>query len=119
MPIVSITNRGLEPRKWIGHLLTTYHNIGINHGPLFRTQTGQKMKARDFEPTFFDCLEYIRAVKPHLLGSVEDNSEEFGVFRSFRRGATSEVVNAGLPPDVIDENNRWRKFNQAGARNQV
>jgi hypothetical protein len=115
LPIVSVTNRGLEPRKWIGRLLTIYQNLGINHGPLFRTQTGQRMKARDFEPKFFDRLEYVKAVKPHLLNSVEDVSEEFGVFRSFRRGATSEAVNAGLTLDIIEENNRWRKFHKAGA----
>jgi hypothetical protein len=31
------------------------------------------------------------------------------------RGATSEAVNAGVPPDVIDANNCWRKVNQAVA----
>ncbi len=115
LPIVSTTSRGLEPRKWIGCLLTSYQSMEINHGPLFRTPTGQRMKAQDFVPRFFDRLEYVKASKPHLLASVEDISEEFGVFRSFRWGATSEAVNAGLPPDVIDENNRWRKFHQAGA----
>jgi len=38
---------------------------------------------------------------------IEDISEEYGVSRSFRRGATSEAVNVGVPPDVIDANNRW------------
>jgi hypothetical protein len=36
---------------------------------------------------------------------IKDISEGYGVSRSFRRGATSEAVNAGVPPDVVDANN--------------
>jgi hypothetical protein len=50
---------------------------------------------------------------------IEDISEEYGVSRSFRRGATSEAVNAGVPPDVIDANIHWQKINQAGAGRPV
>jgi hypothetical protein len=74
LPIVSTTSHGLEPRKWIGCLLALYQSMGINHGPLFRTPAGQRMKARDFEPRFFDWLEYVKSLKPHLLTSVEDIS---------------------------------------------
>jgi hypothetical protein len=115
MPIVSVTTRGLQPRLWIGWLLQIYHEMGINHGPLFRGTNGHRSRAGDFEANFFERLEYIKISKPHLMCNVEEISEEYGVSRSFRRGATSEAVNAGAPPDVIDANNRWRKFNQAGA----
>jgi hypothetical protein len=53
--------------------------------------------------------------KPHLLSSVKDISEEFGIYRSFRRGATSEAVKAGVSPEVIDANNRWQQMQHAGA----
>ncbi len=115
LPIVSVTNHRLEPRKRIGRLLDLYQERDINHGPLFRTGAGQRAKARDFEGPFFEPLEYVKMTKPHLMESSEEISEEYGVFRSFRRGATSEAVNAGVPPDVIEANNRWRKVNQAGA----
>jgi hypothetical protein len=115
MPIVDVTTHCLEPGKWIGRLLEIYEFKGIRHGPLFRTSSGQRIKAGDLEPNFFDRLDYVKDLAPHLLSSVEDVREEFGVHRSFRRGATSEAVNAGVPPDVIDSNNRWRQVHQAGA----
>ncbi len=59
-------------------------------------------------------MDYVKEPAPHLLTSVEDVSEELGIYRSFRRGATSEAVNAGVPPDVIDANNRWRQVHKAG-----
>ncbi|MFN9978286.1 MAG: hypothetical protein ACK53Y_00140, partial [bacterium] len=50
-----------------------------------------------------------------MMAGVEDVYEEFGILRSFRRGATSETANQGGPPDVIDANNRWQKVMKSGA----
>lgn len=116
MPLVDVTDRGLEPRKWIGRLLMLYENNGTRHGPFFRHPDGTRRKAGTFENKFFERLEHVKTTHPHLLASIEDISEEFGISRSFWRGATSEAVNAGVPPDVIDANNRWRRVHQAGAK---
>jgi hypothetical protein len=67
------------------------------------------------EPKFFDRLDYVKDIAPQLMVSIEDVSDEFGVYRSFRRGATSKAVNAGVSPDIIDANNRWRQVHQVGA----
>ncbi len=69
----------------------------------------------DFEPRFFDHLEQVQISRPELIPPTDDVSEEYGIYRSFRRGSPSEATNKGLPPEVIDANNRWRKFHQAGA----
>ena len=82
---------------------------------MFRNSSGQRARAGEFEDKFFERLEFIKLKKPHLMSSMEEVSEEYGVHRSFRRGATSEAVNEGVPPEVIDANNRWRRMNQAGA----
>jgi hypothetical protein len=76
-----------------------------------------RLKASNFEQRFFDRLEAVKVMHPHLLSSVDNIDEEFGVSRSFRRGATSEAVNQGAKPDVLDANNQWRKVEQAGANN--
>jgi hypothetical protein len=115
MPIVATTDRGLQPRKWIGRLLQIYDLKGIAHGPLFRNKLGGRARAGDFEDRFFERLDCVKEQRPDLMTSNEDVREEYGVFRSFRRGATSEVVNEGVPPDVIESNNRWRRMNQSGA----
>jgi hypothetical protein len=116
MPLVDVTNCGLEPRKWIGRLLMFYENNGTRHGPFFQHPDGTRRKAGTFENKFFERLEHVKTTHPHMLASIEDISEEFGISRSFWRGATSEAVNAGVPPDVIDANNRWCRVHQAGAK---
>ncbi len=76
---------------------------------------GLKIRAIDFEPQFFDRLESIQSLRPDLIPPTDNVSEEYGIYRSFRRGSTSAATNNGLPPEVIEANNRWRKFHQAGA----
>ena len=49
------------------------------------------------------------------IPSTDNISEEYGFYQSFHQGSTSEATNKGLPPEVIDANNRWRKFHKAGA----
>lgn len=105
MCIVDKTNHGLEPRRWIGRLLNLYDSMGIQNGPYFRDNKGQHLRARDFEPKFHERLDFVKAIKPHLMTSVEDVMEEYGIYRSFRRVETSEAVNQGVPPEVIDANN--------------
>jgi hypothetical protein len=39
--------------------------------------------------------------------------EEFGVRRSFRRGMTTEALNAGIDGPTIDANTGWRKVEAA------
>jgi len=113
--IVSTTNHGLEPRKWIGCLLHKYQEQGIRNGPMFRGNNGRRMRSTFLEPKLLDRLDRIKDQKPFLMPSVDDVYKEYGIFRSFRRGATSEAVNQGAPPEVIDSNNRWRRVHQAGA----
>jgi hypothetical protein len=115
LPIVSLTRLGIDNKIWIGRLLGIYETKNILSGPLFRTSLGQRIKAGDFDQTFFDRLEQVQTTRPDFIPSSEDTEEEFDIYRSFRRGSTSEATNQGLPPDVIDANNRWRRFNQSGA----
>jgi len=112
---VDVTSHGLEPRKWIGRLIQLYLERGIRNGAMFRNATGERMHSTYLETRWLERLETIQDEKPHLMPGVEDVFEEYGISRSFRRGATSEVVNQGVHPDVINANNRWRKAEQAGA----
>jgi hypothetical protein len=115
LPIVTMTDSGIDNKKWIGRLLDQYSLQGISNGPMFRDRNNQRVKAIHFEPIFFDRLEQIQSMRPDLIPSNDDVVEDYGIYRSFRRGSTSEVTNKGLPPEVIDLNNRWRKFHKAGA----
>jgi hypothetical protein len=123
LPIVPITRSGINNKLWIGinnklwigRLLALYKSYGVFSGPTFRNSRGLKIKAGDMEPVFFDRLEQVQASRPDLIPTSDDVVEDYGIYRSFRRGSTSEATNQGLPPEVIDANNRWRKFHRAGA----
>jgi hypothetical protein len=115
LPIVPLTRSGIDNELWIGRLLNLYKVQGINSGPLFRDVNGHRIKANHMEPTFFDRLERIQTTRPDLIESNAEVTEEYGIYRSFRRGSTLEATKQGLPPHVIDANNRWRKFHMAGA----
>jgi hypothetical protein len=67
------------------------------------------------EPKFFERLEQVQEIRPDLISENIDIADDYGIHRSFRRGSTSVTVNQGLNKDIIDANNRWRKFEQAGA----
>jgi hypothetical protein len=41
-------------------LLEEYARFKISTGPLFRNKLGLKIRAIDFEPQFFDWLEWIQ-----------------------------------------------------------
>jgi hypothetical protein len=66
------------------------------------------------EPKFFDRLEQVQDAKPDLIHHNKEVVEEYDIYRSFRHGSTSEAVNQGLPPEVINLSNHWRKFQRAG-----
>jgi hypothetical protein len=115
LPIVTETRSGIDNKKWLGRLLDFYKAKGISHGPLFRDPHGARIKAGNMEPKFFDRLEQVQDTRSDLIPPTDEVVEDYGIYRSFRRGSTSEAVNQGLPPEVIDLNNRWRKFQRAGA----
>jgi hypothetical protein len=115
LPIVTQTRSGINNKIWVGRLLEWYKARNISTCPLFRNSQGQRIKASDVEPTFFDRLEQVQEMRPDLICDSDAVSDEYGIYRSFQQGSTSEATNQGLPPEVINLNNCWRKFYQAGA----
>lgn len=113
MPVVARTKSGIEPRKWIGRLLGVYQTMGICHGPFFRSGDGERMRLRDANVFFFSRLEKVQLLRPDLIGLDVEVEEVYGISRSLRRGSTSRASDMGLSPDIIDSNNRWRKFERA------
>jgi hypothetical protein len=116
IPLAAVTKSGLKVRAWVGRLLHEYRLMGITHGPLFRDSAGSPLKASEMEEDFFARLEKTQDEHPELIAKDVVISEEFGIYRSFRRGATLEATNRKVPKEVIEANNRWHKINQAEGR---
>jgi hypothetical protein len=68
----------------------------------------------DLNPNFIDLLERVRKRWSNVLGQEEVNiRKDFSIGRSLRRGVTAEAQNVGIPKEVIEANNRWRKHSRA------
>jgi len=80
MPVVATTNRGLEPRKWIGRLLQEYEGRLKMNGTLFWNRLGTRAQVSEFEDMFFERLDAVREHRPKLFSAVEEIGEEYGVF---------------------------------------
>ncbi len=106
LPIVPITWSGIDNKKWVGRLVNFYRSQNITTGLFFHNATGHRIRAGDIEQIFFGCLEQVQSLRSDLISSSEEVEEEYGIYRSFRRDSTSEATNQGLPPDIINTNNR-------------
>ena len=62
----------------------------------------------DFEEDFFEPLEHIQASDTKLIDKKMEVREEFGLWRSLRKGVTAHALNMGGPPELINAINRWR-----------
>ena len=69
---------------------------------------GQALPMSCMEQTMHEILEGIQERCPDLIPSELDVRDGYGIFQSFRRGATTEVRNGRLPKELIDLNNGWR-----------
>jgi len=60
-----------------------------------------------------DRLQEIQNSGRDLIPSDVSVHEDFGIARSFRRGATTQARNAGVSENDINAMNRWRTADQA------
>ncbi len=70
---------------------------------------GKQLPMSAFEGDLMDVLEEIQERRPDLIADSLEVREEYGIFRSFRRGATTEAGNMKLRKPTIELNNSWRK----------
>ena len=54
--------------------------------------------------------------KPHMFEPNLILGDAYRLKRLLRRGSTSEATNNGVPREVIELNNRWRKVEKARGR---
>jgi hypothetical protein len=66
-----------------------------------------------------EILDRFRAVQEKHDGLIKSDVsvyEEFGISRSFRRGATTEARNQKVSENDINLMNHWRNFEKAGGK---
>jgi hypothetical protein len=80
---------------------------------MFRAKTGKRMSIAEMDEHLHVVLLEVQRQFPLVLSDTVNVQDEFSVYRSLRRGATSEAQNAQIPKEVIEANNRWRKLCRA------
>jgi hypothetical protein len=112
-PLVSKTKSGRNIELWFSRLLNIQGGEGVVKGPMFRAKNGKRMSIAEMDDYLHDVLLEVQRQFPRVLSDTVNVQEEFSVYRSLRRGATSEAQNAQIPKEVIEANNRWRKMCRA------
>ena len=77
---------------------------------------GEPLNMTAYESDIMDVLEEIQERRPDLIPKGLDVKDEYGVFRSFRRGASTAARNARVSPEDIELNNGWRLREAARGR---
>ena len=67
----------------------------------------------DLDDAFHDVLIKVQKLNPQLIPMSVSVQDEFSCRRSIRRGSTAEAQNQQIPKEVIEANNRWRKYERA------
>jgi hypothetical protein len=107
--IAAETASGLQPLKWVDRLVGSLEERGVTTGWLFQDEEGHQLKMSTFEEEVFGMLEEIQMDRPDLIAPELQIREDFGLARSFRRGATTRAQNAKVDKSVIDYINRWKE----------
>ena len=111
-PLAAKTKDSRNLSTWYSRYLQTLQEVGITTGPLFRNDKGSRMSVSELDVHFISLLLEVQRKFPNAIPDSVKVDEVYSVFRSLRRGATSEAQNVGLPEPVIESNNRWRKFHR-------
>lgn len=115
-PLAAVTNSGIRVRAWIGLLLKSLGGTGRMNGPAFGDSWGQIMSSTTMETMVLDTLVKVQTKHPSIIPAEVDVHEEYGISRSFRRGATTHARNQGVSQSDIDAANRWRNVENAQGR---
>jgi len=112
-PLIATTRSGLNIRLWVNHLIEVRQAAQQLRGPAFADAKSGRVHVDWFERELLERFQSIQSRRPDLIPSDVQVLEEYGLSRSFRRGATSEARARGTGKEDIDLTNRWRTFEGA------
>jgi hypothetical protein len=117
-PLAMESKSGVNIGQWLWRTLEMLSCQNVIAGPMFRVAGKEdgvfkRATTADLNPGFIDLLERVRKRWAGVIGEDIDIGKEFNIGRSLRRGVTSEAQNVGIPKEVIEANNRWRKHARA------
>ena len=113
--VAAETASGLQPLLWVQRLVDTLEALGITTGWAFARANGSQARMSDYQEVIFDKLLSIQQEHPNLIAPGIDILEDYGLARSFRRGATTQAQNKGVSEPDINWISRWGKEDKNGS----
>ncbi len=111
-PLIATTKSGIPVRIWVQRLVDTRLKEGRRNGPAFGDQAG-RISYPWYEREILERFQVVQQRRPDIIPPEVQVLEEYGLSRSFRRGATSVARARGVDPADVDAANRWRTFEDA------
>ena len=113
-PLAITSNSGVNIAEWIWRTLEMLGQQRVTTGPMFRVAergkgTCKRATTADLNPSFITLSERVQKRWANVFAGDLDIAKEFSIGRSLRRGVTAEAQNVGIPREVIEANNRWRR----------
>jgi hypothetical protein len=103
----------LQVQVWVEWLVVVREKEGLVRGPAFCDEQGGIARAHLYEEWIMERLIQVQATIHGAIPPEVDIYEQFGISRSFRRGATSVARTRGVNDKTVELINRWRKFEGA------
>lgn len=107
---------GIKAGRWMERYVSDLAACGRTSGYLYTKRAGRRSYLADYQEDFFWPLEALQDRGCRGLPVACDIREEYGIWRSLRRGATAHAINMGVDKDLVYLINRWRKETQGHAR---
>ncbi len=114
-PLIATTRSGLNVKTWVLRLIEVCRANRQLRGPAFADGNG-KVSVSWYEREILERFQAVQQRRPDVIPADVLVLEEYGLNRSFRRGATSEARARGTDKEDVDLANRWRTFEGAKGR---
>jgi len=112
-PLIAVTKSGLRVKEWVDRLVEVRRSKGQVRGPAFADPGTGAIGMEWYEREILERFQTVQQQRPDIIPPDVQVLEEYGLSRSFRRGATSEARARGTDKDDVDLTNRWRTFEGA------
>jgi hypothetical protein len=100
-PLAFQTNSGIKIGTWVQRLVEVKAMHRQLHGPAFSDRRGKVLSSHWLEMEILDRLQEIQNRDNDLIPKEVNVHEEYGLARSFWRGATTQARNAGMAENDI------------------
>jgi len=115
-PLAYTTASGLPIGTWVKRLADIKRAHNHANGAAFSDRWGRRLNAQWLEMEILDRLHMIQSSSPDLIVRDVNVYEDYGIARSFQRGATTQAQNKGVSDSDIDLMNHWRTEEGAKGR---